>query len=117
MLSYVLMASNNDREIKKEADEISRVLLMLGLASFSLVASGSLLFKYLEDFDWLDSVYFSVVSLTTVGYGDITPVTDAGKIFTMFYLLAGIGLIGATVNTMARSIAVRSEARKNNRRK
>ena len=41
----------------------------------------------------MDSVYFVVVTLTTVGYGDLTPTTPVTKIITIFYGLNGIILI------------------------
>ncbi|WP_269849570.1 potassium channel family protein [Methanosarcina horonobensis] len=41
----------------------------------------------------LDSLYFSVITLTTVGYGDFTPQTVYGKIFTMIYIFFGLGIL------------------------
>lgn len=41
----------------------------------------------------LDAVYWSMVTISTVGYGDISPVTNAGKIITMFIIVSGIAMI------------------------
>ena len=49
----------------------------------------------------MDSLYFSVITLTTMGYGDFSPSTRAGKIFTMFYIFVGIGIISGFVNAVA----------------
>lgn len=54
---------------------------------------GMLVYHYLEGWSWLDSLYFCVVTLATVGYGDITPNTPFAKIFTIFYILNGIGIL------------------------
>ena len=40
-----------------------------------------------------DSVYFTIVTLTTVGFGDITPMTQLGKLFTVLMILSGVVLI------------------------
>ena len=47
---------------------------------------------------------FCVVTLGTVGYGDITPTTDVGKIFTVFYIIFGLGVIGGFFATLGRLI-------------
>lgn len=67
-----------------------RILLALTVFTLGL---GTVVFHYLEKFSWVDAYYFSIVTLTTVGYGDLTPQTDLGKIFTTFYILAGVGII------------------------
>jgi len=71
-------------------DEEYRQLLYTTLAILGL---GTLVYRYLEGWSWIDSLYFSVITLTTVGYGDFSPSTDAGKLFTIFYILVGIGVI------------------------
>ena len=54
-----------------------------------------------EGWNALDALYFSVITLTTVGYGDFSPHTPAGKIFTMIYVLVGLGLISGFVFLLA----------------
>lgn len=90
-----------------EAKKIKRNFRLLAASSLVLVVGGSIFIKYIEDLEWLDAVYFSLISLTTVGYGDITPKTSAGKIFIMFFVLVGMGLIATLANTMLRNIAAR----------
>ena len=40
----------------------------------------------------IDSVYFVVVTVTTIGYGDVVPITQTGKIFTMFFSFFGVAI-------------------------
>jgi hypothetical protein len=53
---------------------------------------GATFYHYTEKWRYLDALYFSAYTMTTVGYGDITPKTDAGKIFTIFFMFAGVGI-------------------------
>lgn len=63
--------------------------------------SGTLFYWRAEGWSVLDALYFSVMTLTTVGYGDLTPTTAASKIFTIFYVLVGVGLVLGFVNVVA----------------
>jgi len=66
-----------------------------------LLALGTWFYNLVEGWDVLDALYFSVVTLTTVGYGDFTPKTVEGKLFTIFYILIGLGLVSGFVLLMA----------------
>ena len=78
-------------------DEEYRQLLLTTLAILGL---GTVVYRYLEGWNWIDALYFSVITLTTVGYGDFSPATDAGKLFTIFYILIGIGIILSFIDTV-----------------
>lgn len=56
----------------------------------SLAVIGTFTFSYLEDWDYLTSLYFTVVTLTTVGYGDVSPKTDTGRFVVMGLIVGGI---------------------------
>ena len=56
----------------------------------------------MEGWSVLDSFYFSVTTLTTVGFGDPAPTTAAGKIFTIVYIFVGLGVIGGFINVLAK---------------
>jgi voltage-gated potassium channel len=76
---------------------------LLVLASVVLLI-GVMFYVNVEHWSVVDAIYFSVVTLGTVGYGDITPTTDVGKIFTVFYILFGLGVIGGFFATLGRLI-------------
>jgi hypothetical protein len=88
-------------------DEAFRATLVLLIG---LLATGTLIYPVLEGWSLVDSLYVSVVTLATVGYGDIHPVTDLGKLFTVVYILTGVGVLvvfaSRVVNTM---VTTRSE--------
>lgn len=64
-------------------------------AAVTLVLVGTVVYRFLEDWSWVDAIYFSVVAVTTVGFGDLAPSTDASKLFTVVYVLSGISIITA----------------------
>jgi hypothetical protein len=73
----------------------------LAIVTGLLLAIGTGFYSLVEGWGILDSLYFSVISLATIGYGDFVPTTDAGKIFTIVYVLSGIGVIVSFVSTVA----------------
>lgn len=77
-----------------------RDYLELLITTVLVILIGAAIFRYLEGWRWLDAIYFCVITLTTIGYGDITPQTDAGKIFSMVYILIGLGLILSFIKTV-----------------
>ena len=59
------------------------------------------------------SLWWSVATLTTVGYGDVYPITVGGKIFTFIILMVGLGIVGIPAGLIASSLsAVRREEEK-----
>jgi voltage-gated potassium channel len=58
-----------------------------------LIITGTVFYHAVEHLSWVNAYYFSVITVATVGYGDITPHTTAGKIFTTIYVLIGVGII------------------------
>lgn len=67
-----------------------------------LLSIGVSFYMQVERWRFVDAFYFCVMTLTTVGYGDVTPEKDVSKIFTSFYVLLGIGIIVAFVNIVAK---------------
>lgn len=60
------------------------------LAFVFIIIGASGLFSYFEERPFSDGVWYAVVTITTVGYGDIVPVTDAGRIFGVILILFGV---------------------------
>ena len=92
------------------ADRAAQIIAALSL--FAL-GTGTVVYRILEDWGWVDSFYFSAVALTTVGFGDLSPSTDASKLFTVVYIFSGISLIGAMLNVFMKRHAQRIAERAN----
>ena len=64
------------------------------LVAFALIISlGTFAYHFLEGWTLFDSLYFSIITLTTIGYGDVHPTLMVTKMFTMGYVLVGVGLV------------------------
>jgi len=84
----------------------------------ALLASGTVFYSGVEGWGVIDSLYFSVITLTTIGYGDLHPTTDLSKIFTIFYILIGIGVLVAFINKLAaETLKPKRKNRKSRRKK
>ncbi len=70
------------------------------VTSFIVLMIGTVAYHYLEGWSWVDSLYFSIITLTTIGYGDFAPQTDGGKLFTIIYIFMGLGMILSFIHTV-----------------
>ena len=70
-------------------NEYRKLLLITSI----IIGFGTTFYHYIEVWSWIDAAYFSVITLTTIGYGDFSPATDLGKLFTVGYIDIGVGLI------------------------
>lgn len=65
-----------------------------------ILISGTLLFTSLEGWSLLNAFYYVIVTIATVGYGDIHPTTSSGKVFTILLIITGVGtFLGVIANT------------------
>lgn len=99
MISFLLTFRRLWRGTRRSADDPEfRALLLVFVA---LIVSGTLFYRSVEGWSALDAMYFSVVAVTTVGFGDLSPQTSVGKLFTVIYLLVGIGVTVSLVAKLA----------------
>ena len=80
------------------ADPATRGIVLLAAV---VLAGGTIYYVNAEGWSVVDALYFSVVTLTTIGFGDLAPTRDATKLFTVVYSLVGIGIIAALVASLA----------------
>jgi hypothetical protein len=62
---------------------------------------GSVFYRAVEGWAWIDAMYFSFMALTTVGDANLAPTSALGKIFTIAFSLIGIGLMLAFISRLA----------------
>lgn len=65
---------------------------------------GAVGFHLIEGFPWLESFYVAVQTVTTVGYGDLTPATPEGKLFAIIFILFGAGTVLYALTAAAQAI-------------
>jgi voltage-gated potassium channel Kch len=66
-----------------------------------LLLTGTIFYWRFEDWSIIQSLYFCVVTLTTVGFGDFSPTSDGTQLFTIFYILTGLGILVALLASVA----------------
>ncbi|MFI1772318.1 potassium channel family protein [Thalassobellus citreus] len=70
------------------------VILLIGVTGY----------KMISDYSWVDAVYMTVITVTTVGFGEVVPLDDQSKIFTVFLILASVVIVGYALSTITEYI-------------
>lgn len=68
---------------------IGPVALLFG----AVILAGGLGFRIIEGWTWLESIYMAVITVTTVGFSEVHPLSVNGKLFTACLIIAGVGII------------------------
>ncbi len=68
-------------------------LKLIFLALVALVLIGVAGFHFMEGWPWFDGFYMVLTTITTIGYGELHPLSPAGRIFNTFVIVAGVGLV------------------------
>jgi voltage-gated potassium channel len=99
------------KDLRHDPDFQRHTYKLLAASAVLLIATGTVVFSLLEDWSIVDSFYFSVVTATTVGFGDITPDTDEAKLFTVVYIIFGISIIGTFLDARFKKRTYERETR------
>ncbi len=79
-------------------------LAIIVAALAAILLAGTLGFHLIEGWRFLDALYMAVITLSTVGFGEVHPLSDAGRLFVMCYIVAGVGLVTYTVGTLTKMV-------------
>jgi voltage-gated potassium channel len=85
-----------------------RIYLALFLL-FSLLCVGVVGFMMISDYSLIDAIYMTVITVTTVGFGEVVPLNDQAKIFTIFLILTSIIIVGYALSIITEYILSRSD--------
>ncbi len=72
----------------------------LAVALAALIAAGTAGFHYIEGWSWFDGLYMVVITLTTIGYGEVHPLSQTGKIFNIGLIVAGVALVTIAIGSL-----------------
>ena len=76
--------------IKLFRSKISTAIILLVLLLFTGIVG----FKIISDYSWIDALYMTVITITTVGFGEVQPLDPQAKIFTIFLILTSVIIVG-----------------------
>ncbi|KAI9232475.1 MAG: hypothetical protein BYD32DRAFT_162335 [Podila humilis] len=94
LMSIDLHSTPNFRLQGSGVTHKQRILIAEAMTLCFYLAIGAMIFIYIEKWTFSDSMFFVLVSITTIGFGDKVPKTTAGRVFVLFYGAGGIVLLG-----------------------
>ena len=74
----------------------------------SMLMIGVLGFKLFADYTWLDAVYMTIITISTVGFGEVAPLNDHAKIFTVILIVTSVVALGYAISVITEYIVSRS---------
>ncbi len=82
-----------------------------------VVVVGTVGYVVIEGWSFLDALWMVIITVTTIGYGEVQPLSEAGRIFSLLLILFGVGIVTYTATTFARAVIDGDMARLYRRRR
>ncbi len=83
--------------------------IYIALSSVAVVSLlGVLGFRYLSNYSWLDAVYMTVITMTTVGFSEVSPLDENAKVFTIFLIIASVFIFAFALSVVTEYILGRN---------
>ena len=98
------MPHPSSRSLQKHVNKIRSILFSTIVVFVAYVGLGALFYWYAEGWDYDDCVYFAVVSISTVGYGDLILTQWYSKLFNAAYILFGGAIVFARFSELLTSL-------------
>ncbi len=86
----------------------SRIYTALALLIFILLI-GVVGYRVISDYSWVDALYMTVITMTTVGFGEVVPLDEQSKIFTIFLILASVIIVGYALSIITEYILSKND--------
>ena len=90
--------------VEERYRRIRRELIGGGIVLGGLVLGGTLWYWLVEGWTWLEGAYMSVITLATVGFSEVRPLDESGRLFTIFLILMGIVVITYIANRFTEAL-------------
>jgi voltage-gated potassium channel len=84
--------------------EINRSFLKASFSAVLIIIIGVFGYMYIENYKFVDAIYMTFITITTVGFSEVSPLSDAGKIFTVVLICFSLGIIGYSLSTFGKYI-------------
>lgn len=81
-----------------------RNIIVSLLCLVSILIFGTVSYRYIENWSYLDSLYMTVITLSTVGFREVHQLSDAGQIFTIIIILCGTGIVAYAAGSVIQLI-------------
>lgn len=81
-----------------------RLLKMFTFCLAALTAAGTAGFHYIEGWSWFDSFYMVVITLSTIGYQEVHPLTHAGRVFNVVLITAGVAMVFLMIGSATQAL-------------
>lgn len=85
--------------------EVSSLTIKIGVVLlFLLIIAGTVGYRLIEGWEWIDCLYMTIITMATVGFKEVGPLSLAGKIFTMGLIITSLGILAYVTTSLARFI-------------
>jgi voltage-gated potassium channel len=95
----------NNTIIKLFRSKINTAIFLLCVLLFIGVVG----FKFMSNLSWIDAIYMTVITVTTVGFGEVQPLDDESKIFTVFLILTSVVIVGFAIKVITEYILSKND--------
>jgi voltage-gated potassium channel len=80
---------------------LARRIRIAGVSIVSVLCLGSLGFVWLEDYTWIEAIYMTVITVSTVGFGEVRPLSEEGMMFTALLVVSSLGTFTFAVTAVS----------------